>query len=163
MLSKQHRSVLFLWPGAMVAAPCFREGGKHSFNSCPHQPVSNKAQESCVLALLLMLWMVSSSSKLHRVKPQDVKQIISQSRSGHLKDLSHLMMISSGGSVCRGEAQALFCDSGILRGSSELPWCSPFLSYKASDCTRQAVLLGRAGKHSTACGKRFQEKCKPVT
>lgn len=72
MLSKQHHSVLFLWPGVRVAACCFREGGKHSFNSCPYQLVNNKAQESCVPALLLKLWMVSCFA-LHRMKPQDVK------------------------------------------------------------------------------------------
>lgn len=74
MLSKQHHSVLFLWPEARVAKCCFRWGewGKHSFNSCPYQPVNNKDQESCEPALLLMLWMVSCFA-LHRVKPQVVK------------------------------------------------------------------------------------------
>lgn len=75
MLSKQHHSVLFLWPLGWLPGhqpgwqrAVLRRGGKHSFNSCPYQLVNNKAQESCVPALLLILWMVLCFA-LHRVKP----------------------------------------------------------------------------------------------
>jgi len=77
MLSKQHHSVLFLWPGARVPVRSFREGGQTQLS----QLVNNKAQESCVPALLLMLWMVSCFS-LHRIK----HRILNKSPPNHQED-----------------------------------------------------------------------------
>lgn len=73
MLGKQHHSVLCSVFWSQGDSVLFKGwGAKHSFNSFPYQLVNNRAQKSCVPALLLTWWMVLCFT-LHRLKPQDVK------------------------------------------------------------------------------------------